>query len=313
MLDPGLAGAIRLLSSSIRITPAASGPSRLCDQDDRPAQEADPCTDEPRRKAPTHAGRLPRQLTTDYVRSRVPGEPAARRPHDRRHRGSKRLLTRTIVAWQPDLSPGSRVLEVFSGTSRVGQCAFLQAGRARTSRPTISATAYAGHTIAQCYIAARSRLRQWLAGGVPRRRCIERCRPQARMVHGELLAKKSSLLPSGTLGPGHRRHATGTTIDAGGPRPHASRAIALISPRRPLDRVDAATTGVQLAYLQVPGPRALTPPHPSAHPRPHRRRSAAATHSEAAEVRELPARRRPPYLDPVYNLNTATARTTTPG
>ena len=69
--------------------------------------------------------------------------------------GSKRLLTSPITAAFSDLPEGTRILDVFSGTSRVGQ-ALKRAGFEVSANDH---NAYA-HTIARCYVEADRG--QWL-------------------------------------------------------------------------------------------------------------------------------------------------------
>ena len=61
--------------------------------------------------------------------------------------GSKRLLTSAISATMRDLPHGSRVLDLFSGTSRVGQALKKQGLMVTANDHNLYA-----HTIARCYI-----------------------------------------------------------------------------------------------------------------------------------------------------------------
>ncbi len=160
--------------------------------------------------------------------------------------GSKRLLTRTIAATMADLSPGDRVLDVFSGTSRVGQALKL-AGLNVTANDH---NAYA-HTIAKCYIEAdgnswageASRIVEELnqvsakPGWFTQTYCEE-----ARFFHPDNGARVDAI----------RDHIETLGLDP------TLKAIALISLMEAADRVDS-TTGVQMAYLKSWAPRALKP------------------------------------------------------
>lgn len=160
--------------------------------------------------------------------------------------GSKRLLTGTIAAAVSDLPQGARILDVFSGTSRVGQ-AFKQAGLHVTANDH---NAYA-HTIAQCYIAAdRDR---WTAEASRVIDALNRVHPKAGWFTENYCEKARFFHPEN----GARVDAIRDHIDTLDLAP-TLRAIALISLMEAADRVDS-TTGVQMAYLKSWAPRALKP------------------------------------------------------
>ena len=199
--------------------------------------------------------------------------------------GSKRLLTRTIVAAAADLSPGSRVLDVFSGTSRVGQ-AFKQAGLHVTANDH---NAYA-HTIAQCYIAADRA--QWLSEASRVVDALNAVAPKPGWFTENYCEKARFFHPDN----GARIDAMRDHIDAMDLVP-TLRAIALISLMEAADRVDS-TTGVQMAYLKSWAPRALKPltlrvPELIDG-------DGCATHLEAAEAAKA-FHGEAAYLDPPYN------------
>ena len=160
--------------------------------------------------------------------------------------GSKRLLTRTIAATLSDLSPGARVLDVFSGTSRVGQ-AFKKAGLHVTANDH---NAYA-HTIAQCYIAADKAL--WADEAARVIDALNDIAPRPGWFTENYCEKARFFHPDN----GARVDAIRDRIDTLDLEP-TLRSIALISLMEAADRVDS-TTGVQMAYLKSWAPRALKP------------------------------------------------------
>ena len=160
--------------------------------------------------------------------------------------GSKRLLIKTISASLEDLDRPASVLDVFSGTSRVGQ-ALKHAGFTVTSNDH---NAYA-HTIARCYIEADRA--EWLAPASKLIEALGEVAPkpgwftetyceQARFFHPD----------NGGRVEGIREHIETLEIE------EPLRSIALISLMEAADRVDS-TTGVQMAYLKKWASRALKP------------------------------------------------------
>jgi len=215
--------------------------------------------------------------------------------------GSKRLLVDQIVSLCGAVAPnGGSVIDLFSGTSRVGH-ALKSAGFGVLANDHNS---YA-HTLAMCYIQADA----------------PKLIDQASGIIDELNAIASSI-PSGTpSGSGNDGFITktycldsrffhpdnGRRIDA--MRTHIEtldlfpelKAIVLTSLIEAADRVDS-TTGVQMAYLKAWAPRAhkhieLRVPnilaHPTNHPcSAHRLDATDAANTLSANIA---------YLDPPYN------------
>ncbi len=204
--------------------------------------------------------------------------------------GSKRLLVDRIVSLCRLSAPGGGVvLDLFSGTSRVGH-ALKRAGFGVIANDH---NAFA-HTLAMCYIQADA----------PR---VER---RARMVIDELNALPGE--PGYITGMyceqsrffhprnGARIDAMRQRIEALGLDPEL-RAVVLASLIEAADRVDS-TTGVQMAYLKRWAPRAgneirLRLPHILPHPqeyecRAHQLDAVAAAGKLRADIA---------YLDPPYN------------
>ena len=204
--------------------------------------------------------------------------------------GSKRLLVERIVSLCQTLRPdGASVLDLFSGTSRVGH-ALKSAGFGVLANDH---NAFA-HTLAMCYIQAHA----------------PSVRDDAQRIIDEL-----NTLP-GEAGPFTQTYS----IDARYLHPDNARkveamrnriasldlepelhAVVLTSLLEASDRVDS-TTGVQMAYLKSWAPRALKPislrlpdilPHPEAHPcRAFNLDAIDAAHGLSADIA---------YLDPPYN------------
>ena len=199
--------------------------------------------------------------------------------------GSKRLLTSPITAAFADLPVGTRILDVFSGTSRVGQ-ALKRAGFEVSANDH---NAYA-HTIARCYVEAdRGR---WLepataliselanAPAEPGWFTETYCK-QARFFHPD----------NGATIEGIRNTIEAMHLD------EPLRSIALISLMEAADRVDS-TTGVQMAYLKQWAARALKPLElrvPELIDGPGESSLAEATDAALAFTG------RAAYLDPPYN------------
>ncbi|MBN1773258.1 MAG: DNA adenine methylase [Deltaproteobacteria bacterium] len=199
--------------------------------------------------------------------------------------GSKRLLVPRIVAVLRALPRVRTVLDLFSGTSRVGH-ALKRAGLRVTANDHL---AFA-HALARCYVAAD-------AGRV--RRPAER-----------LLAELARVPPApGWLTATYCERArffhpkNGARIDAireaiaARDLPPDLEAVALVSLMEAADRVDS-TTGVQMAYLKRWAPRALNDLElrvPELLPGPGTALRLDA--AEAARQVEVDAA----YLDPPYN------------
>jgi len=199
--------------------------------------------------------------------------------------GSKRLLTGTISASMADLSQGDRVLDLFSGTSRVGQ-ALKKMGLTVSSNDH---NEYA-HTIARCYIQADAKtttddaqrildnLRDTEpeAGWFTRTYCQE-----ARFFHPDNGAKIEAI----------RNRIDTLKLD------EPLRSVVLVSLMEAADRVDS-TTGVQMAYLKQWAARASKPLElrlPALLDGPGEATCAEATDAARAFTG------RAAYLDPPYN------------
>ena len=158
--------------------------------------------------------------------------------------GSKRLLVPHIVRAMSAFPESERVLDLFSGTSRVA-CGLKQTGRHVIANDHL---AYAA-TLARCYVQADAD--RWLDEAT------------------QLIAELSSVAPA----PGYFTKAfcedaryfqpkNGARVDAIREEitrralPPELEAIALVSLMEAADRVDS-TTGVQMAYLKAWAPRAL--------------------------------------------------------
>jgi len=199
--------------------------------------------------------------------------------------GSKRLLTGCISAAMADLSEGDRVLDLFSGTSRVGQ-AMKKMGFMVSSNDH---NEYA-HTIARCYIEADAHSMNAQAktvldslrdtepspGWFTRTYCEE-----ARFFHPDNGAKVEAI----------RNRIETLSLD------EPLRSVVLVSLMEAADRVDS-TTGVQMAYLKQWAARAHKPLElrlPELHNGP-----GEATCMDAEDAARSFSGRAA-YLDPPYN------------
>ncbi len=199
--------------------------------------------------------------------------------------GSKRLLVPKIVALVGALPQVEKVLDLFSGTSRVGR-ALKKAGYEVTANDHL---AFA-HTLAQCYVAADARRLR----GPTRELLIELSAvPPESGYFTETFCVRSRFF--------HPRN--GARVDAIRERiaqmdlhPHLE-AILLTALMEAADRVDS-TTGVQMAYLKQWAPRAMNELElrlPQLVPGKGRALNLDA--AEAAETVECDLA----YLDPPYN------------
>jgi adenine-specific DNA-methyltransferase len=199
--------------------------------------------------------------------------------------GSKRLLVGCISAAMADLSQGDRVLDLFSGTSRVGQ-ALKKMGLMVSSNDH---NEYA-HTIARCYIQADGRSTNQEAeailemlrdtdpqpGWFTRTYCEE-----ARFFHPDNGAKIDAI----------RNRIETLSLD------EPLRSVILVSLMEAADRVDS-TTGVQMAYLKQWATRAHKPLELRLPEMLDGAGEATCTDAENA-AREFSGRAA--YLDPPYN------------
>jgi len=203
--------------------------------------------------------------------------------------GSKRLLVDSILSALADLPQHAAVLDVFSGTSRVGQVL----KRAGFEVSANDHNAYAA-TIARCYIEADRRL--WLAPATTLIASLSKVPPKAGWFTKTYCEDSRFFHPdNGARVDAIRAHID--TLNLAEPL----RSIALISLMEAADRVDS-TTGVQMAYLKQWAKRAHKPLQlrlPKLLPR------AAAGKGKAHQMEPLEAARQlradVVYLDPPYN------------
>ncbi len=206
--------------------------------------------------------------------------------------GSKRVLVPAIVDIVASLPEVRSVLDLFSGTSRVGH-ALKRAGYRVTSNDWM---AYA-HTLAQCYVQADAEDVAERA-----RACIDELNALAG-VDGyvtETFCRRSRFFQPKN---GARIDAVRDAIDSHAPagRDDELRAVLLTSLMEAADRVDS-TTGVQMAYLKSWAPRAthdLRLRLPDIAPRVERGRCRAARLESRDAAAQLSADLT--YLDPPYN------------
>ena len=158
--------------------------------------------------------------------------------------GSKRVLLPQILRCVAAVRPDGSVIDMFSGTSRVGH-ALKRAGYRVIANDH---NAYA-HTLAQCYVCADAeRVREqasrhiaWLAA-----------LPGAAGYFTETFCERSRYLhpKNGARVDAIREAIAGLDLDP------ELEAVLLVSLMEAADRVDS-TTGVQMAYLKQWAPRAL--------------------------------------------------------
>ncbi len=158
--------------------------------------------------------------------------------------GSKRVLVPRIVAALRALPRVRTVLDLFSGTSRVGH-ALKRAGLRVTANDHL---AFA-HVLARCYVEVDARR----TGRRAERLLAELARvpPQAGWLTATCCERARFFHPKN----GARIDAIREAIAARGLPPDLE-AVALVSLMEAADRVDS-TTGVQMAYLKQWAPRAL--------------------------------------------------------
>jgi len=229
--------------------------------------------------------------------------------------GSKRLLIPAIVdaireAWGTRWSSGPpRVLDLFSGTSRVGH-ALKRAGCAVIANDH---NAYA-HTLARCYI--QTDLTPRLSGQLSRliaelnelaaslpNVSLESATPTGGYIHDTFSLRSRFFHPSN----GRRIDAARERIakwSTAGRIDDDEEAVLLVSLMEAADRVDS-TTGLQMAYLKQWAPRAFKPLSlriPELLPRPQAGRcSAQSLDALAALATPAAATCDIAYIDPPYN------------
>jgi len=158
--------------------------------------------------------------------------------------GSKRVLVPRIVAVLQALPKVRTVLDLFSGTSRVGH-ALKRAGLRVTANDHL---AFA-HTLARCYVEVDARRTRGRAERLLAE--LARVPPQAGWLTATCCERARFFHPRN----GARIDAIREAIAARSLPPDLE-AVALVSLMEAADRVDS-TTGVQMAYLKQWAPRAL--------------------------------------------------------
>ncbi len=204
--------------------------------------------------------------------------------------GSKRALLPQILSAIGDaVPPGATVLDLFSGTARVGHALKGLGFRVVAN----DHNAYA-HCLARCYVEADAET--WAE---PARRCLAdlaRLAPRAGWFTATYCEDSRYFHPAN----GERIEAIREGIAALGADPLLE-AVLLTALMEAADRVDS-TAGLQMAYMKRWAPRALNPLElrlPALQPRPAAGpcRAAAAEAEAAAAATECDAA----YLDPPYN------------
>lgn len=158
--------------------------------------------------------------------------------------GSKRVLVPRIVAALTALPRVRSVLDLFSGTSRVGH-ALKRAGLRVTANDHL---AFA-HVLARCYVEVDARRTRRRAERLLAE--LARVPPRAGWLTATCCERARFFHPKN----GARIDAIREAIAARGLPPDLE-AVALVSLMEAADRVDS-TTGVQMAYLKQWAPRAL--------------------------------------------------------
>lgn len=203
--------------------------------------------------------------------------------------GSKRRLISRIVAIVRATRPTGTVVDLFSGTSRVGH-ALKHAGY------RVLANDYAAyaHALATCYVVADRE--DWAAPAEALLGELMQVPPESGYVTATFCRDARFFTPAN----GARIDAIRAEIEARG-LPEPLRAIALVSLMEAADRVDS-TTGVQMAYLKDWAPRAsrslelrlprLLPRAPSGPGESHMMDAVEAARRLSGDIA---------YLDPPYN------------
>jgi adenine-specific DNA-methyltransferase len=204
--------------------------------------------------------------------------------------GSKRLLiARILEAVGAAVPPGATVLDLFSGTARVGQA--LKAAGYRTVANDHNAYA---HTIATCYVQADAE--RWADTARRILEDLQRLPPRAGWFTHTYCEQARYLHPDN----GAKVEAIREAIAALSAEPELE-AILLTALLEAADRVDS-TAGLQMAYMKAWAPRALHPLQlrlPALLPRP----AAGACTALCGEAEAVAAAVECDlaYLDPPYN------------
>lgn len=206
--------------------------------------------------------------------------------------GSKRLLLPAILQAIRDAAPdASCVLDVFSGTSRVGH-ALKHAGYRVIANDH---NAYA-HALATCYVQADRETHANAALEIIAQ--LNALEGHAGYFTETFCHRARYIHPSN----GQRIDAIRDAIGAMA-LPAELEAIVLVSLMEAADRVDS-TTGVQMAYLKSWAPRALTPMQlrlPDLLPQPPAGRCAALKLDALDAARAVGTNADVAYVDPPYN------------
>ena len=160
--------------------------------------------------------------------------------------GSKRLLIPFILEAMRDLQPQGQVLDLFSGTSRVGQ-AFKSAGYSVIANDS---NQYA-HCVAQCYVEADA---EDYAASTERLLATLRQAPPVDGWFTQTYCRQSRFFQPQN---GARIEGMRVALEQMELSP-IQKAILLVSLMEAADRVDS-TTGVQMAFLKNWAPRASNP------------------------------------------------------
>jgi len=203
--------------------------------------------------------------------------------------GSKRVLVDRIVSLASSVRPGGTVVDLFSGTARVGHA--LKAAGYRVLANDYAAYA---HRLATCYVQADAD--DWSAPAAALIAELQRVKPAPGYVTRTFCTEARYF----TQDNGARIDAIRAEIGRRALPPELE-AIALVSLMEAADRVDS-TTGVQMAYLKDWAPRAANPLTlrvPALRPRAasgkgaaHRMDAVEAAGTLSGDIA---------YLDPPYN------------
>ena len=200
--------------------------------------------------------------------------------------GSKRaLLGQILAAVGAAVPPGARVLDLFSGTARVGH-ALKGAGYRVVANDH---NAYA-HTLATCYVQADAA--RWAAAAAAAIAELNRLPGRPGWFTETYCHQSRYLHPDN----GARIEAMRQAI-AEMAAPPELEAVLLTALLEAADRVDS-TAGLQMAYMKQWAPRALRPVElrlPAMHPGP------GEAWCEEAETAAARAQVDLAYLDPPYN------------
>lgn len=204
--------------------------------------------------------------------------------------GSKRvLLTHILRVLGEAVPPGATVLDLFSGTARVGHA--MKAGGWRVVANDHNAYA---HILATCYVQADAE--RWADRAARILADLQRLPGRAGWFTETYCHRSRYLHPAN----GEKVEAIREAIAAMGAEPELE-AVLLTALLEAADRVDS-TAGLQMAYMKRWAPRALNPLQlrlPALLPRPAAGGCRAL--SEEAEAAAASVECDAAYLDPPYN------------